>query len=101
MVLSTASVCLLLITACVVAEGAAESNLADATNGCTTSLIHLARAHCELAMLKNYHSSVAQTDVAPTTQAVLRLLGSVWLFELMKRQLGDFLEDGYLSTAQV
>ncbi|KAK9824680.1 hypothetical protein WJX72_012328 [[Myrmecia] bisecta] len=75
-----------------------------AWNACTVDMIRLARAHSLLVLYSNFADSVkqlaSQGAVSAACVAALRKLVALYGLTSLLRELGDFLEDGYMSGSQ-
>lgn len=73
-------------------------------NANTVEVIRLAKAHCSWYLLQNFISSIDALEgrraLDSSTIAVLRRVAALHGLSLIEQDLGDFLEDGYLSGKQ-
>ena len=64
---------------------------------CPCAPRRLTRAHCALVLHANMVERIGQLQVGASTVAVLRQLATLFALTWMEKQLGDLLEDGYMT----
>lgn len=70
-------------------------------NTVTVDMIRMSRAHCQFVLVKNFTESLDGLQsggiLQQQTLAPLRRLCNLFALTLMESNMGDFLEDGYMT----
>jgi len=80
-----------------VASGKTET---DARNSVGIELVRASMAHCMLIVLDRFVSGVAKTPAGSAEHTVLTKLLKLFALFYLEQDLGEFMEDGYLSPQQ-
>ena len=84
------------------ASEAAGASAAAAWNGALIEMSRASRAHSFLVALRAFAARIdaAAAPAAPATLAVLRRLFALFALYWLERDMGDFVEDGFVRAAQ-
>ena len=67
---------------------------------CKVELVRCAKSHCWMLILDQFIQAVRRVRSEPPVLAVLTSLCQLFGVSVMERDMGDFTEDGYVSSAQ-
>ncbi|NWI13616.1 ACOX2 oxidase, partial [Crypturellus soui] len=73
----------------------------EAWNQCTVQLERAAKAHCHYITVKNFVETVEKLDNKAGIQKIMKHLCDLFALHGIFSNMGDFLYDGYLTTAHM